>query len=860
MILKKESTRLKDGTTVKFGSRAHLRQCCLSFNEKSAVKRAAIGGEQEQGFEQSFASLAYTYIQDKAPGLLDYLIGFQLVDRSNDNMKAIGIFGFKIGNSWIYVPVFFLNGDLKGHELLYLKSQDSFVPMKENWINYIINKRPHILGEQAAENQDQLGVLQPDIQSLSQPPESGKFAGYQQQVRQKQWTKSSGLLSSVGNWVTQSPNKLYPGLDDRLNLPNVLASDISMCKLAMDIGEAYPGIKAAMDDIYGLNLIPDALRKLRSKVADSGGILAKQNKHAERRTRVKRAAAETQPKVDVITSKTITENLPELNEEEQKKLLRDGILVKDHRTGDEVSVVYNTQISMELCNPDETAVYDVLVKPGGFERCLVIHQPHSGDGKKNFCTLVRLGEGDAKAHDNYHQTRLFVQQNEQALSDDTTFRDWHESLSDSKSLSVNGKYVIVLPNGQGTVPFTVERDLGDDSYEVWWDNHCSYSNRRVGYTGDYGVECCKGPCGSENNIVHFNQREGSDFKSNNGKLYIPPEGKTIKVKSPPKCKSCSKTEIDCTCDDYFRHPHEDGPLPVHPGDLVDIQMQLVQKQASDLLSPLEQSKIARSILARPVAEPKKTATFKLAELKIWSDSHEFVINRRRMSKLAGLIHLIKHHDLREGTARKMLKEADHRQGKRFYIKYAYGPQAQGLLGPYDAMGGGPSVPMDMSAQMSTNSAYGSVPIQEEDYGRYSEVPGMGADPQAPALNDPMQNIDPHAMQSAQQAAGSGQKEIFDTAMISSMLRAVRQDSFVDRYLSDLTKALDRLGRILFMFYWHNEEFMERYGKQDLPEMEDTLRNAFEVLGDLVLFLKQKTVDPFGAENQMGEPNLEAASQ
>ena len=46
-----------------------------------------------------------------------------------------------------------------------------------------------------------------------------------------------------------------------------------------------------------------------------------------------------------------------------------------------------------------------------------------------------------------------------------------------------------------------------------------------------------------------------------------------------------------------------------------------------------------------------------------------------------------------------------------------------------------------------------------------------------------------------------------------------------------------------MFYWHNEEFKDRYGKQDLPELEDTLRNSFEILGDLVLFLKQKTIDP-----------------
>jgi len=57
--------------------------------------------------------------------LLDYEVGFQLMDRNDDNTKAVGVFGFKIGSQWLYCPVFFLNGDLKGTELLYIKDQVS---------------------------------------------------------------------------------------------------------------------------------------------------------------------------------------------------------------------------------------------------------------------------------------------------------------------------------------------------------------------------------------------------------------------------------------------------------------------------------------------------------------------------------------------------------------------------------------------------------------------------------------------------------------------------------------------------------------------------------------------------------------
>ena len=101
----------------------------------------------DSNFEKTFSDLAFARLRDKAPTLLDYLIGFQLIDKNEDETHAVGVFGFKVGNEWVYAPVFFINGELKGHELLYIKSQDAFVPMTEEWTNYILNRRPSVLGE-----------------------------------------------------------------------------------------------------------------------------------------------------------------------------------------------------------------------------------------------------------------------------------------------------------------------------------------------------------------------------------------------------------------------------------------------------------------------------------------------------------------------------------------------------------------------------------------------------------------------------------------------------------------------------------------------------------------------------------------
>ena len=107
--------------------------------DRTQTKYADLGGKgDDTSFEQSFSNLAHAYLRDSAPKLLDHEIGFQLLDRNRENTKAVGIFAFKVGSNWLYAPVFFLNGDLKGHELLYIKNQDMFVPLKENWINYLI--------------------------------------------------------------------------------------------------------------------------------------------------------------------------------------------------------------------------------------------------------------------------------------------------------------------------------------------------------------------------------------------------------------------------------------------------------------------------------------------------------------------------------------------------------------------------------------------------------------------------------------------------------------------------------------------------------------------------------------------------
>ena len=95
-------------------------------------------------------------------------------------------------------------------------------------------------------------------------------------------------------------------------------------------------------------------------------------------------------------------------------------------------------------------------------------------------------------------------------------------------------------------------------------------------------------------------------------------------------------------------------------------------------------------------------------------------------------------------------------------------------------------------------------------------------------------------------------------MMSNLVETADLSELKKDYIGRMIKGMDAVGRMLFLFYWHNEKFVDKYGKADAPELEDTIRNVFDGMGDLVLFLHEKDVKPLGGIN-MSEPNLEEAS-
>lgn len=783
------------------------------------LKMAALGGEPESSFEQSFSTLAYMHVKDKAPRLLDYLQGFQLVERNDDSTKAMGIFGFQHGKQWMYAPVFFLGDDLKGHELLYLKNQNAFVPLKENWVNYLLGKEPFTLGEAIPDTLQQLGIKQPDVRSLSIPPFFSKRSSAQRVNLPQGWQKwASEFLPTLGTLTTVPATRMAKYAKVR-GLEDLLAESATACHVLQHTMQRYPQLKAACDRFYGRDLVARSLNRIRTKLASwrpqRPSLLGSWRK----------AAAEPAPRVRFYTEETITQNVPELAEEERERLLRDGHLVRDLREGEQLSVAYNVQHRCELINPRESGHWEVLHKPGEFRNLLVLSAPIGGYGDNHMVTVINP---ESKHWQNLEQRVLWAQPRTETR---TELMEAIDRLgSDSKSLETGGTYVAVGygDDGEltGSAPFEVEKDLSDGRYRVMW--HTSKDRRyRCPYPDPNPTEqdlcspCCES-LGGYSDEVYLNDREGVRFRQVGGVLQVPKEFKVIKLKAAREEGSGD-----------FKYPAHDRSSEdvVSPGDWADLQAEIAQK----------------------------TARLRVAA---YTDAGQLTINQGPLvSRRTALFDLIGKHGFAEPVAREIIKQAEaaDRQGRpaEFYVRYGEGyPQLQkaGQSPLRDQAILAPAIPEE---QLGTGYEFNGVPQRlPEEY--ELDIPQLAEGDPSVYDTSPEAMPDPMAMQAAQMAARSGQKEVFDTAMLAGLLRAVRPDSLVTRWMGDLMRSLDRLGRIIFQFYWHNDEFSQRYGQADLPELEDTLRNAFEVLGDLILFLKEKDVDAVPGVS-MGSPDIQESA-
>lgn len=379
------------------------------------VRRKAAAGDA-QTFENSLATIGRSFLAPKAPGLFKHEIGFQVLDQDDDNSRAVGVFGFRVGSRLLYVPVFYRNGVVKGTEQLRDPKRKACVPLTDQWVNKFLSEQ----GDQPAEAVHRSALkdtAQPSLWQLKYPPT--KYAA--------DWVGEARV--DLARALSRAPGPpVGPAAPDLIKVAQAHPA------LLAEIGRwasAYPWFSDALDRFHGRAKVAAALA-----AAPTEAFLFAPGAHPAvvppgPAPRTKAAAALTVVRVSTVRLHNVGRPggpRPEmLFDPHEWDTLRDGDNVYRDRRGPEITSKVTAWVGGRLpdgevlSNPSEHGVYEVLVEGHKFEPCAVL-TPLVGPGPAiGRCLVVRLAD---KAWKYTHPNAVWVR----GQADQPALREWVETL------------------------------------------------------------------------------------------------------------------------------------------------------------------------------------------------------------------------------------------------------------------------------------------------------------------------------------------------------------------------------------------------------------------------------------------------
>jgi len=745
----------------------------------------------DRDFEKAFANIAFAELEQKAPTLFQYLIGFQIVEKTDDDLHAVGVFGFNVGDHWYYCPVFWINGRVRGYDLLYAVSYDLFVPLQEKWINYITNKKPTILGEATELTDSQL--TRPNFNIFNRSP-----------ITKMSSEKEGDAWDNVGtNWrkmIRKPGDPIYADTVEHADLSKSLsklgaASTITLLS-TMRNNEKFA---EAVYKFYG----PEDVMKYTKETI----------KQAAAKPPVRHVAGDQQ-KVKVIYNHNAVGAPGKLNfmtEAEKTKVLTGDAVVRDTRDEVEQSKVYIQRgEDSSIQSPQASGLWRVFtplpaVTNGSddvFINGMVIKHPmpfgeldleNSNEcipcnpcGSSKYSKEPKSVTDATVVVDMGSKACTVVSNSAVLASRPMTAVDWKtkfDSLKKAKSLRNGDKAVLVNFHGEGTFPFTVNHTVTkSDGTKILCVDAETGGLYPTYKTPRHSTECQHGECSCTDSCDCYRT-------SCNG-LHI-----CISDKMPRKARNVENNLL-IHADEYHIIP-----LGTNTKKQLDTSLRL------GTIDDVE----------------KFYRRHGLSPLALAGDGNEEVsitwINKKAapMGKGPAIAMLVEQVGVSEQDARILLKKASTSDTTvDVLVKCAFN---------------------EPTTTYSYDDNYKSLVQESTPY--HEEVedhPGVD-------VEDSLTPIDQDSQRRAIDAAGKGQKEIFDLSVLSGLIRTHDINDKIMDWIKDMIIGNDRIGRILFMLYWHYEKFADHYGDEDMVELEDLLIDTFKSNGELILFLAQHSIEP-----------------
>jgi len=793
----------------------------------------------DQDFERAFATLAHAELSQKAPGLMPYLIGFQVVEKNDDGSRSAGVFGFKVGEQWYYGPVFWMNGKIRGYDLLYIVGQDLFVPMQESWVNYVTNRKPYVMGDGILDkNLTQLGVMQPDFTIFRRSPlTKGACEKAFKGKTFDPWCKPAAM------YVLPTDEK-YAGLDKRASLPVMLASfPPEHTEAVLRAMKDNTKFAEAVYRFYNPVDIAIAAKSVgRSSILKSAA--DKSDSKTRNAERMISSTGDKATKVRVLygTSNIDPDTTKQLTAKERERLMHGDVLVDDKREAKDRAEVYKEpEYEKVFQTPSVSGAWKIMTRTGTAEALVGIHMIPIGKASVPPNATVVVDLEDKKYALTYKQDILAKVQ-----IDPMNWQKRFESFQTAQNVGAGEIGIFVTKDFVCTQPFKVLKSTTDkDGSKIL----CVRVDASIdGPANTFGEvkDDLKPPTQPEmaRTMVRRDRVRSSSDEYGNGPCCVGGGSGNISYGYPESHFYCDKgtdareapwdseTRKRCCTGHHIK-------LVKRTASMSNVQDTLIVNQDDFRFIPIKvDKKVADKDwggwsnldLAGQADMDLQLRKQGMEKVSVFYDGHsEFeIIYRGKKEKHAGLgkvmTKLLIGLNMGEDDARALVKQARLKSRASCLVKQAAGFPTGLTTGP-------------LSTYDSTYRSNVQVPQTDQ-----SMIPSNAPYPNMQESMQPI--IDQHAQGMAIGAADQGQKEVFDLSLLSSLIRSSGDiDGKIQDFLKDVILGNDRIGRILFLYYWHNDRFTEKYGEKDLSELEDLLRETFKSVGDLVLFLKQKSIEP-----------------
>jgi hypothetical protein len=752
--------------------------------------------------EQSLSDLAIAEVGSKLPKLMQHLVGFEVIECNDEATRAAGILAFDLGGGLVYSPVLFLNGRIKAAtDILYLSDADVFTSATPAWVEYLASRGAGVTGEAKTPPAGAGAVPSEALRIFNRPPQvgggAGKYASFQ-----SDWGSRSKFAAALpcefrelfAWWTRPQAIQKDAAFEGRFTVANALRS-LGPRRYGAFIGqltEEFPEVLEKYAQFHDLN-------ELRVSFSDEE--IAAANP-------LPKAAALAVPTLSFVDHAALDEYPDAFDALQKQAVLETGLAVIDKRAAKDKSRVFEDDYAGKFCTPTESGFHEIFNDQGELEKVYIGLNPFFLDkpNKKLPVPMIVDAKGGGKGDYYLPKDGEGILCRSRLPLEDEDFKKRFDQLTPLEDAGKTGdeeRYIAISPSGVASAPFEVRHVIRKDGLTTLAVHTDDDMERRL-LVPPSGAEAASPDSVTFIRLVDaFGERES--IRALGGMVFVPKTYRVMRVK---------KLAAD------------DLGAGIRPGGL-------------GLLG----ERTSRDMGLRAVDAKKEAAgRFVLRQTRAGDRQAEAI--SRPLNKHAALKLLIGNLHFDEADARALLGDAESiGAGRRWFLPPATSKLAQLL----------PGTPFPVHDEYHDFDERGR-PVQQPSFGA-SEIPqdrlpvpgpddqpdGPGRDPAADALGSGFQRTDRSNMDLVMRAAEGGE-EVFDPAMIGSILKTNRTQAQLDSWIPDLSGALDRLCRTTLLFWWKNGDFGEMYGKNELSLLEDLLLEGVKNLGEIVLFLKQRAAE------------------